>query len=282
MKPPPFLLGAGLLFWGWQSGFPVIGALMTIAIETSRWIHVRWELSDEDFRRIWVFSELLLLGATVYAFNLNDGPGTFSGLFQSPSLRTERMAGTTTARTIALTMRWLPMVFFAFIGAQIFSTREKVPLHTLSTLVRRRWKRARRLGEAWPDRSVNIAYPYFALCLLGAAAHPSEDTRFFWGLGVLMAWTLWARRSWRYTLPVWACAFGVAMVFGYFGQASLGRVQRYFETFNPQWFSGFSRKGNDPFQSKTALGQIGQIKLSSKIMIRVQPVGTNPVPTLLR
>jgi len=282
MKPPPFLLGAALLFWGWQAGFPLVGALMAIAIESPRWIQVRWELSDEDFRRIWVFSELLLLGAIVYAFNVNDGPGNFRGLLQSPSLRTERNAGTTTARTIALTMRWLPMIFSALIGAQIFSSREKVPLHTISTLIRRRWKRAQRLGEIWPDRSVNIAYPYFALCLLGAAAHPSEDTRFFWGLGVLMAWTLWARRSWRYSLPVWGCAFGIAIVLGYFGQASLGRVQRYFETLNPQWFSGFSRKGTDPFQSKTALGQIGRIKLSSKIMIRVQPIGTNPVPTLLR
>jgi hypothetical protein len=282
MKPPPFLMGAGLLFWGWQAGFPFIGALMAIAIESPRWIQVRWELSDEDFRRIWVFSTLLLLGAAVYAFSLNDGPGNFRVLFQNPSLRSERNAGTTTARTMALTMRWLPMIFFVFIGAQIFSVREKVPLHTISTLVRRRWKKARRLGQPWPDRSVNICFPYFALCLLGAAAHASEDTWFFWGLCVLLAWTLWAGRPWRYGLAIWACAVGIAIVLGYFGQASLGRVQRYFETFNPNWLNALSRKGTDPFQSKTALGQIGRMKLSSKIMLRLQAVGTNPVPTLVR
>jgi hypothetical protein len=227
MKPPPFLLGAGLLFWGWQAGFPLVGALMAIAVESPRWIHVRWELSDEDFRRIWLFSTLLLLGATVYAFSLNDGPGNFRVLFQNPNLRTERNAGTTTARTIALTMCWLPMIFFAFIGAQLFSVREKVPLHAISTLVRRRWKKARRLGQPWPpDRSVNISYPYFALCVLAAAAHASEDTKFFWGLCVLIGWTLWASRSWRYGLAIWACALGAAVLLGYFGQGSLGRVQR--------------------------------------------------------
>jgi transglutaminase-like putative cysteine protease len=283
MKPPPFLLGAGLLFWGWQAGFPLIGALMAIAIESPRWIHTRWDLSDDDFRRIWVFSTLLLLGATVYAFSLNDGPGNFRGLFEHPTLRTERNAGTTVARTLALAMRWLPMIFFVFIGAQSFSVREKVPLHTISTLVRRRWKRAQRLGQPWPaDRAVNISYPYFAVCLVGAAAHASDDTYFFWGLCVLLAWTLWAGRPWRYGLAIFASALGIAIVLGYFGQASLGRVQRYFESLNPNWLNAFSRKGADPFQSKTALGQIGRIKLSSKIMIRVRPIGTNPVPTLLR
>jgi transglutaminase-like putative cysteine protease len=283
MKLPPFLLSAGLLFWGWQAGFPLLGALMATAIESARWIRTRWELSDDDFRRIWVFSELLLLGATVYAFSLNDGPGNFRGLFEHPTLRTERNAGTTAARTLALTMRWVPMIFFAFIGAQIFSVQQKVPLHTISTLVRRRWKKAKRLGWPWPtDRNVDISYSYFALCILGAAAHASEDTKFFWGLCVLLAWTLWAGRPWRYELAVWACALGIAVMLGYFGQASLGRVQRYFETFDPNWLTSFFRQGSDPYQSKTALGQIGRIKLSTKIMIRVQPVGTNPVPTLLR
>jgi hypothetical protein len=283
MKRAPFLLGVGLLFWGWQAGFPLIGALMAIAIESPRWIHTRWELSDDDFRRIWVFSTLLLLGATVYAFSLNDGPGNFRGLFEHPTLRTERSAGTTMARTVALTMRWLPMIFFAFIGSQIFSVRQKVPLHTISTLVRRRWKKAQRLGQPWPTgRDVDISYSYFALCVLGAAAHASDDTNFFWGLCALLAWTLWAGRPWRYGLAVWASALGIAIVLGYFGQASLGRVQRYFESMNPNWLNSFSRKSPDPYQSKTALGQIGRIKLSSKIMIRVQPIGANPVPTLLR
>jgi transglutaminase-like putative cysteine protease len=51
---------------------------------------------------------------------------------------------------------------------------------------------------------------------------------------------------------------------------------------NPDWLNALSRKGTDPYQSKTALGQIGRIKLSSRIMVRVQPIETNPVPTLLR
>jgi len=55
MKPPPFLLGATLLFWGWQSGFLIVGAAMAVALESARFVKDRWELADEDLSRIWTF-----------------------------------------------------------------------------------------------------------------------------------------------------------------------------------------------------------------------------------
>ena len=42
MKPPPFLLGAALLFWGWQTGFLIVGGLMAVALESPRVIRARW------------------------------------------------------------------------------------------------------------------------------------------------------------------------------------------------------------------------------------------------
>jgi hypothetical protein len=33
MKPPPLLLGAALLFWGWQSGLPWVGVSMGLLVE---------------------------------------------------------------------------------------------------------------------------------------------------------------------------------------------------------------------------------------------------------
>ena len=74
MKTPPFALGATLLFWGWQTDFLLEGALMGLVIEASRFVKVRWELSDDDFKRIWTFCALLFLAAAVYAFADNGGP----------------------------------------------------------------------------------------------------------------------------------------------------------------------------------------------------------------
>ena len=283
MKNPPFLLGAALLFWGWQTGFLGMGALMAVVLESARWVSLRWEVSDEDLSRIWTFSCLLLLTAAVYAFTSNEGPASFSGFFQQPSLHAERAAGVTSARTAATMIRWLPMIFFLFMAAQDFSHREGIPLDTVSLILRRRSKKARGLGQPAPSTGImNVSYPYFALCLFAASTRTGEDNTFFWGLCVLLAWALWSQRSKRFGIPVWLAAMGVAIAFGFVGQDGLGHMQHYLERFNPQWLSNLSRRPLDFTQSKTSLGQIGRIKTSAKIVIRLEPAGGSAPPGLLR
>jgi hypothetical protein len=283
MRPPRFLLGCALLFWGWQTNLLVVGALLAVVLESGRLLETRWELSDEDFGRIWTFCTLLFLASAAYAFTSNEGPSSFQGLFQAPTLRNQRTAGLTTAKTAASLIRWMPMVFFLFVGAQVFSSREGIPLETISLILRRRWKKARRLGQALPaSMTADISYPYFAMCLFAASSHAGESTTFFWGLCVLLAWALWSRRSSRFGLPTWAAVLATAIILGYIGQGGLGRLRSYLETFNPQWLSSFTRRGSDPNESKTQLGQIGRIKTSTKIVIRVEPKEHSPAPTLLR
>ena len=283
MKTPPLLLGAGLLFWGWQAGHLVEGALMAGLLEGAQSVKARWDFTDEDFRRIWTFCALLLLGAALYAFTSAGGPGEFRGFFQNPSLNTERNVGNASARTIAALMRWLPMIFFLFMAAQAFSSREGVPPETISVILRVRWQRARRLGQTLPAaRNVDISFPYFMLCLFAASFHPREDQSFYWGLCALVTWALWPYRSRRFGLAVWAGALGMAILLGYNGQRGVWRMYRLLEFYNAQWFVRQAGGGADPRQSKTALGRIGRLKGSSKIVIRLEPREGSRAPTLLR
>ena len=82
-KTPPFLLLAVLLFWGWQSGFFLAGAIMGLVLESSRFIKARWDLTGGDFRRLWNFSMLLALALVVYVFTTNEENGGLNGLFHS-------------------------------------------------------------------------------------------------------------------------------------------------------------------------------------------------------
>jgi hypothetical protein len=283
VKPPPFLLGATLLFWGWQTGLIVPGVIMALVIESPVVIKARWDFSDDDFRRLWTFCSLLMLAALVYAFADNRGPADFLGLLENPRYLSQRNAGTASAKTAAALIRWLPMIFFLFVLGQAFSPRNGIPMETMSVILGIRWKKAEKAGRPLPQgRAINVAYPYFVVCLFAASIHVSEGTTFFWGLCALLSWALWPLRSLRFGVATWFATLIAALALGYVGQRGVGQLQRLLEGYNPQWFARGGGGRQDPKQTKTALGQIGNLKLSGKIVIRLQTEKGSAAPPLLR
>jgi hypothetical protein len=281
MRTPPFLLGAALAFWGWQTGYLVAGLVIAIVLEGPRYLRTRWEFSDEDFTRIWTFCTLVLLAVAVYAFTSNQGPSGFRGFFENPNFFTQRDASNATTRAAASLVRWLPMVFCLFVAAQAYSSREGIPLETISLILRWRWSRARKSGLVPPpSRTVDVSYPYLALCLLAASVHASDDTTFFWGLSALLGWALWPYRSKRFRLLVWAVALGMVIGMAYVGQKGVGRLQGYVSNLNPQWLLGFGRRHFDPAQSRTELGSIGRLKASGQIVVRLETKNASAPPLL--
>src|SRR5260370_16895019 len=135
-------------------------------------------------------------------------------------------------------IRWLPMIFFFFIAAPAFSSREGIPLETISLILRLRWRKARKAGLPLPPtRTVNISHPYFVLCLFAASAHNREDGFFFWGLAALLAWALWSLRSPRFSIPIWVAALGLAVTLGYSGHPGIAHFHPYFQATNAQCLS---------------------------------------------
>lgn len=272
-----------MLFWGWQAGLPWVGVGMGLLVELAALFKARWDFSDEDFERIWTLCSVLLLAMVLFAFTQNDGLSIFSNLLDSSTAGDQRRASLTTARTASSVIRWLPMVFFPFLMAQTFSTRETIPLATISHILQRRWKIAKRLGQALPPgRGFNVGYPYFCMTLLAASFHASDDNSYFWGFCVLLGWALWALRSRRYSLAVWVAIILFAGLAGFFGQRGIMQVQRYIVTLNAQWLARWMRRSDDPFESRTAIGRLGQIKNSSAIAVRLTPQSPNEVPMYLR
>ena len=160
MKTPSLLLGAALLFWGWQTGHLIEGAVMAAVLEGAQLGKTRWDFTDQDFRRIWTFCALLLFAAALFAFTSTGGPGEFRGFFENPNPGTGRGASNASARTIVSLVRWLPMIFFLFLAAQAYSSREGIPPETISVIMRLRWQRARKFGQPLPEaRGVNVSYP---------------------------------------------------------------------------------------------------------------------------
>jgi len=277
MKTPPFLLFAALLFWGWLSGLLFVGALAGAVLEAALFFKWRWELDDSDFHRIWSFCILVVLALAGYVFTTNDEGGGVAGLIHGASVHNASVSSTTTATTV---LRWLPLIFFPFLAAQIYNVRPSVPLTAVSFALR---LRRRRGDRAFTGRYLDVSYSYFIACVFSAGIHANQGTQtYFWGQSVLILWALWSRRSRRFGLPAWAGAFAVVIALGFLGQLGISQAERLAQNFNAQWLAHFFRPRTDAAQSVTAIGQIGELELSPRIVIRLEPKVVGLAPTYLR
>lgn len=284
MKTPPFLLLAALAFWGWESHLPWEGVLAGALLEAARLAKWRWELEDVDFNRIWSLCVLVAVALFAYLFSANDQGGGFSAMWQGSAAASNVANSSSVAATSV--MRWLPLIFFPFIAAQSYNLRPTVPLTAVSMVLRLR----RRRGEqSLAGRYVDIAYAYFMLCLFSAGVHPNAGVyslflgySYFWGQTILILWALWTLRSGRYGLKVWLGGLTLVLALGFLGGWGITELERLLQNWDAQIIARWLHSRTDPLQSITALGQVGELSLSPRIVIRVQPERLGQPPDYLR
>ena len=178
MKTPLLLIGASLVFWGWQTGLWYFAIVMAVGLEGSRLIQSRLDLSLSDFSRIADFCTLIFVGMLVYL-----------------------LLSTRSAGVLLVLIQWLPLAFLPIVAAQVYSTQDRIDISALFLIMRiERVKRENILSTA-----VNLTYPYFALCVIAASAANVRTIGFYAGLFVLTTWALWSFRSRRYSPVLWAC-----------------------------------------------------------------------------
>ncbi len=254
-KPPPFLLGSALIFWGWQSGLIIISFIMALILEVRFWINIRWEFTIKDFYRASDFCALLVICIVFYFFM------TIQSVFAIFSL-----------------IKWLPMAFFPILFIQNYNTRDKTDIRAISLLFRR--QKAKYDTVSVP--SINLNYPYFGLVVLSASFANIRTPAFYMGLSFLSAWALLTIRSRRFSLILWSGFFVMACYGGIMIHMGLTGLQKYLEQKGMEWFFNLSEEDADPYVSYTAIGHIGKMKLSNKILFRVKPGPKVFVPLLLR
>ncbi len=263
MKTPPLLLGIALLFWGLQTGFTLFAAIMAVILEMSRLIKARWEFSEKEYNRIFDLCGLLLVGAGAIA--------TTSEEVRVPAL------------TIA---QWFPFIFYPIMLAQTYGSREKLTMRTLN------WFFLRRRKTGLANKELNISYLYFALCLLSASASspnrrsafpgPLGTEVFYLGISTLLVFAFFAMRSRRVHGVIWVTMIACVAALGQVGHLGLSALQRQLESAVAEWMGRFGRLEFNQMESQTAIGRIGELKLSDKIVLRVEPENGSRPPGLLR
>ena len=258
MRTPPLLLATTLAFWGWHTDLLLLGVLAGLLLEGARLTRWRWELTQADLGRIWQLCTVLFVGVAAYLVLTTDASGA--------------------TQAVQTLFQWYPLTVLPIVAAQLYSTDGRVELSILSALVRRKTAKEGRIRE----RTIDLSYPYFAVCALSASAAHVRTTWFYAGLCLLAAWVLWVNRSRAYSPVLWGSLLASVCLVGYIGHMGLHQLHGLFERNVMDWLSGMSGDRVDPQQSHTALGSVGRMKQSDRIILRVEPDTESQTSVLLR
>lgn len=250
MKTPPLLIGISLLVWGWQVELFGIALGLAVLLEVAYLLTWRWSLQTTKINRVGdgcSFAVLLLIGYAILSY--------------SP------------AGAILAILKWLPLCLFPLIAIQYYSDQDKLPLTALSLQHRRRRDSQCRM---------DISHPYFVACLISASTGNRAPVLFYLIVFALWAWTLWLRRNPRFALAIWMAMMLLGGSGGFVIYSGLSQAHSALEEQFPAWLLAWFEPQPDPYQRSTALGSIGSLKLSSRIVLRVTATGQREAPGLLR
>jgi transglutaminase-like putative cysteine protease len=270
------LVGAALLFWGWQTGMLPVAVVLTCVLEGSRLTKVRWEFSKTDLNRIWNLCAFFFLGALAIAFLSNDGLALLDNSPQANSPAARAQTLNKAAKSFFLFVQWLPLAFFPITVAQAYGRGNGISLATFSWLLRRQIARQPLLDPG----EINVSVPYFAVCMIAATTSTEHAESFYIGLLALLVWALWMYRVRRYAPAVVGLVLLLACLGGYAGNYGIRELQRMAMALDSALLSHFTGRGFNPREHQSLLGAVGRLKASSKIVLWVRTDGRPPPPLL--
>ena len=251
MKPPPLIVGAALIFWGWRTDMLAIAAVAAGLLELANGIKGRWDFTDKEFSRLWDVCTVIFLGVAGY---LRFSDEITSGAYKF--------------------FQWLPLIFYPMTLGYLYALREAVPLRAFSWFMRRK-------GAVGGDRPIAFGWVYIAVCMISAGATNVRDVGYYLGFAILSGWALWCVRPRRIPSWAWVTTFTVIAAGAFYGQLRLPELQSFVEEKASELFVKFGRRDYDATQSQTAMGRIGSLKQSSRIVMKVK-AELGPLPERLR
>ena len=251
MKPPPLIIGAALIFWGWRVDMLAVAAAAAGLLELSNGIKGRWDFTDKELNRLWDVCTVLFLLVAAYLRFAEEVSSAAYKFFQ-----------------------WMPLIFYPMALGYLYGTREGIPIKAFSWFMRRK-------GAAGADRPIAFGWIYFATCLVSAGATNVRDVWYYIGFALLTGGALWTIRPRRIPSWSWVTIFLCVAAAGFYGQSRMQDLQAFFEEKASELFVKFGRREFDPNQSRTAMGRIGSLKQSSRVVLKVK-TEIGPLPERLR
>jgi transglutaminase-like putative cysteine protease len=235
---PRGLVGASLLLWGVSVGFLPVAILLALAYEGALFAPA----STAAAKRITLAGRIVLA-----AVLLKLGHAAATSAFPE---------------ALYLWLRWLPILLLplpvvqALAGGSISSDRLPLPMRPAR-------------GDR---RDVDTTYLYAAVVLVGAGTGAKAEDWYFMGAAIIVAWALVARMPARSRIAgAVMLAMGIGM--GYAVHVGVRQLQDQVEAWSEELIIDFISARADAMRERTRIGDLGKVKLSDRILMRVVPQG---------
>jgi transglutaminase-like putative cysteine protease len=246
------LAGAAALVWGMATGHVAAGGLLALAVEGVRAIRARWVFERREFERVADLASIalvLLLGWQWFG---------------------SRHAG----EGILATLLWLPVVIAPLLVMQRLGVGGTVPLTAFF------WSLRGAGATPAAQTRLDLVPAFVWVCVLSAACANPRHTAAVLAAAALVGLLLWdqrrpAVRSWRFPV-VFGAALGLAWVL----QAGMVQLQAHLEATVMEALRERFASRRDGSRTSTAIGELGRLKLSGRVVARLR--GNGPPPARLR
>ncbi|NDY73899.1 hypothetical protein DO021_19375 [Desulfobacter hydrogenophilus] len=241
MKTIPLTMAAALIFWGHQAGYLIPACFMGVVIELARVIKVRWEPSLDQVNKISDTCTVCLAGTIIY--------------FVSLEIQT----------ALVNILRYLPVFAFPLIVVQEYSTIGDIDVRSLYLF------KKKIMGETKAVR-INLSLAFIIICLISVAAVNNRLFPYYPVAFGILAIIFFFQRTREADIRIWVAAVIIAAIMGFFLQTGFHHAQRIMT--RRAWHRMLNDSA-DPLRGTTALGRVGRLKVSNRIIFRVIPPETD-------
>ena len=255
LKPAPALMVfASLLIWGWQTDYLLFALGMGILLELPLFVSWRINFSEKDINQIVDLSGVLFFIAIIYVFANYAAQGIYKIL------------------------ELLPFALFLVLLTQRYNASNTIKTSALFISIRRLGKDA--------DEDVlfdmDISLPYVFICLISASAGYKFNELYFALCSCVIIWLLWCIRPRQFLLYQWLIPVLLVFAIAFVTQIGIRRLQSSAEAMMLSLFDHYGWRSRDPERAMTAIGSLGRLKLSDRILIRIKSEQPVPLPLYLR
>lgn len=249
---PPGVIGALLIFWGASGENLGLGITLAALIEGVKLSRVRWAFTAKHFQNIADLTTVIFAVVIIYQFVQH----AFHGIYGILDL--------------------LPLCIFPLLVAQRFSVEALFPMSALFLSLRRKIAK----GEA-SEQWVSTEFLYAMCCILATSTHEFSNNAYMYGALLATLATLFFYRASGTNLLSWLAATGLVVVLAFGVQFSVESAYRSAESSLNYWFSQIRWPSTNPNFTRTSIGQLGRLKLSDKIVLRLKAPLSVPLPIYL-